>query len=273
MKLRFVFILIIFLLPACVNYPGQILFDKQSQYERVLVIDKGDNRYLRFGNPNSANQSSISLSDRGEVPAEYIRQATLGVMLTPNLNRVLMIGLGGGIFTTLLRRHFPTLHIDAVEIDPVVVEAAKRFFNVREDERFKIHVTDGAQFIRETPYIYDLIFIDAYSGEGVPEALFSQVFFNAVKSKTSATGVVVLNLFKQTGKEQAFIQVLQPRFPHIACARSSDDLNLVLFCKASHMPTRSHLIAVTKKFVADSNLKFNLGAIAQTLSLECKIRD
>ena len=138
MKILIVFFLTLVALLGCDFESSQIRFDKQSEYERVLVIDKGDRRYLRFGNPNSVNQSIISLSDHRAVPAEYIRLATLGVMLTPNLNRVLMIGLGGGNFTTLLRRHFPDLYIDAVDIDPVVVEAAKNFFNVREDERFKI---------------------------------------------------------------------------------------------------------------------------------------
>ncbi len=52
--------------------------------------------------------------------------AMLGMVMCPEPERVLMIGLGGGAFTSLLRRQFPSLWIDAVEIDPVVVEARSK---------------------------------------------------------------------------------------------------------------------------------------------------
>jgi spermidine synthase len=269
MKIRIVILFVVFALFGCDDTQSQIRFDKQSEYERILVIDKNDRRYLRFGKPNSANESVISLSDPRAVPAEYIRIAALGAMLTPNPNRALMIGLGGGTYTTLLRRHFPNLHIDAVEIDPVVVEVAKTFFGVREDERFKIHVADGAIFVRETQSIYDLVFIDAYSGEGIPQALSGPSFFDAVKAKTSAEGVVVLNLFNQYGTEQSLIQVFRTRFPHTACVRSSDDLNLVLFGKTSDMPARADLIAATRRFSAAADLSFDLEKIAKKLVMKC----
>lgn len=273
MKLRIVFLLSLSVLLGCENDSGQIRFDKQSEYERVFVVDKGDRRYLRFGSLNSANQSIISLSDPTAVPVEYIRQATLGVMLTPSLNRVLMIGLGGGNFTTLLRRHFPELHIEAIEIDPVVVEAAKTFFNVREDERFKIHVADGAQFIRETPHIYDLILIDAYSGEGIPPALSGPSFFDAVKAKVSVNGIVILNLHRQKEREQSFIKTIQARFPEIACIRSSDNLNLVLFGKRSTMPHREDLVSMTREFSTAFDLSFNLEVLAKKLNIKCNVVD
>jgi spermidine synthase len=273
MNIRIVTLFVVFAFFGCDDTQSQIRFDKQSEYERILVIDEGDRRYLRFGKPNSANESVISLSDPTAVPAEYIRIAALGPMLTPNPERALMIGLGGGTYTTLLRRHFPNLHIDAVEIDPVVVEVAKTFFGVREDERFKIHVADGAIFVRETQSIYDLVFIDAYSGEGIPQALSGPSFFDAVKAKTSAEGVVILNLFNQHGTEQSFIQVFRTRFPHTACVRSTDDLNLVLFGKTSDIPARADLIAATRRFSAAADLSFDLEKIAKKLVMTCNGSD
>jgi spermidine synthase len=271
MKIRIVILFVVFALFSCDDNQGQIRFDKQSEYERILVIDKSDRRYLRFGNTNSANESVISLSDPRAVPTEYIRIAALGAMLTPNPNRALMIGLGGGTYTTLLRRHFPNLHIDAVEIDPLVVEVAKTFFGVLEDERFKIHIADGAKFVRETQSIYDLVFIDAYSGDGIPQALSGPSFFDAVKAKTSAKGVVVLNLFYQHEKERSLIQDFRTRFPHTACIRSSDDLNLVLFGKTSDMPARVDLIAATRRFSNAADLSFNLEKIAKKLIMKCSV--
>lgn len=39
-------------------------------------------------------------------------------------SRVLCIGLGGGSLSNFLSHHFPGLHVDAVELDPLVITAA-----------------------------------------------------------------------------------------------------------------------------------------------------
>ena len=92
MIIRIVILIVTFTFLGRDNSSEQIQFDKQSEFERVLVIEKGDRRYLCFGNVNSANQSIISIIDDSTVPVEYIKIAALGVVLTPSLNRALMIG-------------------------------------------------------------------------------------------------------------------------------------------------------------------------------------
>ena len=192
---------------GCDDAQEKIRFDKRSEFERILVVDKGGERYLRFGKADSGNQSTISLSDPDTIPTEYIRFAMLGVLMTPGPERVLMIGLGGGTFTSLLRRHYPDLWIDVAEIDPVVVEAAREFFGVHEDERLRIHVADGAKFIRDAEQVYDLVLLDAYSGEGIAEDLTSTTFFDAVKARLSNSGVAMLNLWSQGARERLIADV------------------------------------------------------------------
>jgi len=269
MMRRFAFFLVLLGMFGCDDGSEKVRFDKPSDFERVFVVDRGNYRYLRFGSPDGANQSIVSLSNPGAVPSRYIRIAALGAVMTPKLDRMLMLGLGGGTYATLLRRHFPELVIDAVEIDPVVVEAAKGFFRVKEDERFRIHVQDGAKFIRETPGAYDLVFLDAYSGEGLPRDLSSPAFFDAVRAKVADRGVVVLNLFKQRSREQSLLDIFQARFPHTACIRTSDDLNLVVFGKTAAMPSRTELTAAARRLAEASKLPFDLGIIAEDLKLNC----
>jgi len=116
-----------------------VLFDKPSPFGRVLVVDEGDLRHLRFGGVTGADQSTISPSDPGAAPMECIRHALVGLALVSQVRRALLIGMGGGTFSTLLQRAFPRARVDAVEINPVVVEAAKRHFGVRPGPRLKVH--------------------------------------------------------------------------------------------------------------------------------------
>jgi spermidine synthase len=250
----------------------QIRFDERSEFDRILVVDEGDMRYLRFRNVNSVNQSMILLSNPEAVPMKYIRLAMLGIIFTPQMDRVLMIGLGGGTFTSLLRRHYPTLWIDAVEIDPVVVEAAKRFFGVREDSRFRIHIEDGADFIERASYPYDFIFLDAYTQDGLPEHLATVEFFNTVKARLSDKGVVVINLYGREHIKRTIGKVFQVVFPETACIRTSDGLNLLLFSKASAaMPEHEELVIKARRLTADLGLSFDLGALAERLEIDCTL--
>lgn len=248
----------------------QIRFDKHSEFERILVVDEGEMRCLRFNNVDGFNQSMISLSNPEAVPMEYVRLAMLGMVFTPQRERVLMIGLGGGTFTSVLRRHYPALWIDAVEIDPVVVQAARRFFGVREDSRFRIHIEDGAAFIGRASHSYDLILLDAYTQDGIPKHLATLEFFNAVKASLSDNGVAVINFYVDEYTERVVGNLFRTAFPGTACARSSDGRNLLLFGKASAtIPGHEELVTEARRLTADLGLSFDLGKAAEKLMKEC----
>ena len=248
----------------------QIRFDKRSDFDRILVVDEGEMRHLRLGSEHAGNQTTISLSDPSAVPMKYVRFAMLAMLLTPKRERVLMVGLGGGAFSTLLRRHYPALWIDAVEIDPVVVEAAKKFFAVREDARFRIHIEDGADFIGRTRHSYDLIFLDAHTGDVIPQHLASSEFFSRVKSKLSADGVAVINLWDEGHEEHPIEKRFRATFAETACIRSADGFNLILFGKASGtIPNRADLVAAAWRLSSDLGLSFDLGKVAKRMRITC----
>jgi len=279
-KLPLILILGFIPLLGCVSWPlarpeapqgPQTRFDKRSEFGRILVVDEGQMRYLRFRDVNGRNQSMILLSNPKAVPMEYIRLAMLGMLFTPRRECVLMIGLGGGTFTSLLRRHYPALWIDVVEVNPIVVEAAKRFFAVREDLRFRIHIEDGAAFIERASHSYDLIMLDAYTQDGLPGHLATPKFFKAVKARLSDNGVAVLNLWVDQYTERVIEKLFRATFPETACIRSSDDFNLVLFGKVSAtMSEHEELVTAARRLTTDLGLSFDLGKLAERLKERCK---
>lgn len=207
----------------------QVVFDQRSQYERVIVVDEGGRRFLRFGSVEGDDQSVISLTDPKAVPMDYIRAGALGLLLAERVERSLMIGLGGGTFTTMLRRLLPQVSIDAVEIDPMVADVARRFFGVREDARFHIHVCDGVDFLTDHRQPYDLIFLDAYGADTVPQPMTTRVFFETVRERLTARGILVVNISVKEAIEEMLVDRLVSVFPDNACLRTPDDSNLVFF--------------------------------------------
>ena len=96
-----------------------------------------------------------------------------------------------------LRKHYPTAEIDAVDIDPEVVNVAKRYFDFREDARMRAYVGDGREFIERFRQPYDLIFLDAFSSDSVPPHLTTQEFLRAVRRALKPGGVVVGNVWSR----------------------------------------------------------------------------
>ena len=85
---------------------------------------------------------------------------------------VLIVGSGGGhdAEAALLAG---ARRVDAVEIDPVILEIGRRFAasGVYEDPRVSLHDTDGRAFLRQTDRSYDMVVFGFLDSQG----LFSQM--------------------------------------------------------------------------------------------------
>ncbi|GAV59000.1 Methyltransf_11 domain-containing protein [Cephalotus follicularis] len=66
-----------------------------------------------------------------------------------NLVKAAVIGLGAGLLPMFLHGCIPFLHIEVVELDPVMLNLARDYFGFTEGTHLKVHINDGIQFIRE----------------------------------------------------------------------------------------------------------------------------
>src|SRR4051812_26529446 len=81
--------------PTSIRAP-RVLLDQQSPYQRVLVLDEGPLRVMRFGAATGSEQSAIVRGQPGALPVEYARYALLGLAYHGAPRSLLMVGLGGG---------------------------------------------------------------------------------------------------------------------------------------------------------------------------------
>ncbi|CAJ1404588.1 unnamed protein product [Effrenium voratum] len=87
--------------------------------------------------------------------------------------RILCVGLGGGSMPAFLAEMLPNCHVDVVELEPAVLEAAVAM-GFEPSDRVEVFLEEGAGFARrraERSEGYDAVLIDAYDVEGnVPDA-------------------------------------------------------------------------------------------------------
>ena len=186
---------------AHVSRTGRLIHQKNSLYHRILVYQRGSIVTLRFGKqPAEQMQSQINLRNLRQHMLEYTTLAFCGLFYNPEPKKVLVLGLGGGVIPREMRHYFPEIEIDVVEIDPEVSSIAKGFLGFREDDKLKVHITDGRMFIKKqlrlapTPK-YDIVILDAFNSDYIPFHLMTKEFLEEVKGILADDGAVIANVF------------------------------------------------------------------------------
>lgn len=175
-----------------IRLPQQrIIYEKDSAYHQINVMEDGVNRYLRF---NRSFQGGMVLKNPYESPFLYTSYAHLALVFNPGIRRVLLIGLGSGTIPKRFLRDYPDVVVDSIELDPAVVDVARRFFEVKDDPRHRIVVQDGRVYLRRADVKYDLIILDAYFAEGIPFHLATKEFLELVRDRLTPGGLIASNI-------------------------------------------------------------------------------
>ncbi len=143
------------------------------------------------------------------------------------VHRVAIIGLAGGTIARQFTAAYGPVPIDGVEIDPAIVAAGRRYFDMTEPN-LHVHIADGRTYLRTTHEMYDVVAIDAFQQPYIPFQLTTKEFFEEIRAHLSPTGVICLN----TGHTktdyrlvQAFVNTLSQVFPSVYTFNVPDTFN------------------------------------------------
>lgn len=154
-----------------------------------------------------------------------------------------MVGLGGGSLPLFVHDHFLKSRVDAVEIDPSMLEVATQWFGFSQSDRMKVHIADGLDYITslaggEARPHYDVIMFDVDSKDPTlgmscpPPAFVDQLFLQKVKSILSHEGIFILNLVcRDLGLKDSVLAGLRAAFPLLYVRRIEGEVNEILFCQ------------------------------------------
>ncbi len=164
---------------------------KDTRYHRLLVVEDEASRFLRF---DSSFQSGMWLDDPYRTRFLYTDYLDLGFAYNPGARRILFLGLGGGSAPKRVWRDFPDAELQVVELDPDVVEVARRWFELPDDERLQIDVEDGRRWLVRNDEKWDVIVLDAFFSDSIPFHLATAEFVELARDRLAPGGVVVANI-------------------------------------------------------------------------------
>ena len=199
----------------------KVLARERTQYNDIYVIQNDGYRELWFkGNGDYFLQSRVNVEQQKQLALVYSNMMMASLLFCPKPQRLLMVGLGGAAVTNFLSQQYPNLHIDVVEIDPKVIEVSKKYFYLRESNRYRVFEEDGRVFIqkRKGQEPYDWIILDAFKSGSIPYHLKTCEFYKEIRAILKPDGIVGSNLygkgnFLKPRDTKTFMSV----FPNIYC--------------------------------------------------------
>ena len=179
---------------------GEVLWRSPTSWGEIRVVQEGDVRRLLFwSSAGETTESEMSLADPSALSLLYTRQMMAAISLwevrSPRPpESFLLVGLGGASLSKRIARQFPTATVTSVEIEPLVVQAARDWFQYEESSRVVTVVDDARHYLEVSADRHDVILLDAFDEGGPPDALRTVEFFQLVEQHLKPGGVVISNV-------------------------------------------------------------------------------
>lgn len=182
-------------LPSVTRPDGTVVslvMSDESRYGQVKVVDYsyGDIRFREFLLDNMI-QGAIDVNSGLPISEYTYYIMRLARAYNGDASRALVIGLGAGIVPKGFQEYYG-IKTDVVEIDPDVVDTARMYFGF-DPGKSPTYIMDGRYFLKTTDSTYDVVVLDAFSGDITPSHLISRETFELASHKLNTGGVLLIN--------------------------------------------------------------------------------
>ena len=232
-------------LGAASTADARVVHRERSVYSTILVDRQGPVLCMQFSvRRDQRNQSCLNERRPREMLFPYTRMMMASLLVNPEPQRALTIGLGGGTLPLALDELYPTLKQDVVEIDPAVTRVAREWFGFKPSAQVRVIEQDGRVFAkraRSREERYDLILLDAFNGDYIPEHLMTREFLEEIRDLLAPGGVVVANTFSISGLYAAESATYAAVFGSFLNLKPWDSGNRVIIAARGDLPDATTL--------------------------------
>lgn len=229
----------------------ELIHSEKSLYRQVLVYEDGETRCMCFTvRCSTGRQTCIYLKNPDHLALGYSQSMLASLYVQPKPTSILIVGLGGGVLPRTLNHLLPDAKIDVVEIDPAVTRVAEKYFNFKQGPNIKVAEVDGRVFVKRAvreKKTYDIVMLDAFDHEYIPEHLLTQEFLQEVKQLLHPGALLVANTFSSSGLYDYESVTYQKVFGEFYNLKTQ---NRVIIARNGPLPTLAEITKNTEVFEA-----------------------
>ena len=193
----------------------------RSSFGTVKVLKSGPRdgqAFTRMYFQDGLVQNMVGANNRSLSLYTYALEA-LSSSYRPDLRNALVLGIGAGMVPMRLAGR--GINVTAVDIDSASLKAATEMFGL-DTQKARVRQADARTFLRSCDSGYDVIIVDLFHGDGIPDYLVTRDFFRDLKRCLGAAGIAVFNSFADLDQPRAyahFLTTLKTELPFIMLYR------------------------------------------------------
>jgi len=213
-----------------VEFPAtELIYSRRTDFQTIEISQNPELRLLRTD--HRAIQSALLRNKPEQLVLPYMQAMMAGLLFLSSPKQILLLGLGGGDMVRQLHHQLPESQITAVEIDPVIVEVSRDYFELPDSHNVTICINDAANFLHHDDQYYELIIVDIYDGEATLDLLKNKHFYQHCYQKLKDDGMLTLNLISNDADQfKQILWLIRQQFDHSTlCLTIAGHLNIVIF--------------------------------------------
>lgn len=170
-----------------------LINEKTGKTDTRLLLNDGmsQNVYNAYGQPASLYTYALE---------------RLALAAAPDARKALVLGIGGGTIPANFVADGMDVH--AVDISHRMVDFSRQHLGF-DTNGITIEIADARTAARNCSHDYDIVAVDLFRDDGIPEHLVTQEFFNDIKSCLKDQGVMVMNTFMSLDNQRPEFALLQ----------------------------------------------------------------
>ena len=221
------------ILPECQaksNFPplGKEPLAFESVYQPLTIVMEGGVVVMKSERKGRLwKYSGVYLKDPKEIAVPYQRHFFLLPVFKDNPSRILLIGLGGGGINALINASYPEAVMESAEIDPLVLDLARHYMGFNPGPNNQVHLQDGRMVVKRSKERYDWVILDAFRGGDIPAHLKTREFYQEIRDKLTADGLVATNLIEGNELFDADVATLRASFAQVVFFKVAESRNVV----------------------------------------------
>ena len=180
---------------------ARVLASVSTTFGTIVVRDRAGYREMVASDGTSELVwTRVALDDGARSGWPYIELLHLAPALAARRSRALFIGSGGAVGLRQFASAYPGMAMDLVESEPAVIELAREWFGLGEIPGVRVHVADGAAFVKAAAAgTWDVIVVDAYGASLGGNAFAARDVTRALRRVVRPGGAVAWNVIGTLG--------------------------------------------------------------------------
>ena len=250
------------------NTPG-LIYEGESSYNYIQVIQEGDYRLLRLNEGQGVHSIYHPTEMNFNGPWEQVISAPFfntSPVSPESIHNIAILGLAAGTTARDALAVFPNAEIDGIEIDPRIVEVGRQYFDMI-SPKLNVIVQDGRWALEKSNKKYDIISVDAYRPPYIPWHMTTREFFQVVYDHLSDQGVMVINIGRGPTDRRlidTLASTIRSVFPTIYVSDLSGSFNSLLFATKQETNLDNYLMNYLQLDNQPNTPKFLLNVMAAT---------